>query len=146
MSEDYILQANANKILEYMTLLPNKKFTVKDLESRLSLDNESVRAARDYLLKNGYIKEIMSVKFGASIGLGKSDEKSGIFYQVTLRGENYYEQLSRERYQREELERRVSEYDDEQARIKKSNKRWIIGCVVGFVVVMTIAIVVALAL
>ena len=72
--------------------------------------------------------------------------KSVIMYQITGEGMDRYILLRDGAPGAKRARERQADYEYEEAKRKKSNKRWLIGCSVGFVLTVAIAIIVAISL
>ncbi|MBD3189102.1 MAG: hypothetical protein GF308_00580 [Candidatus Heimdallarchaeota archaeon] len=142
MIEDPVFLAQVNKAIKYLAMRGvNNPVTVRNLESRLGLPNETTRRIRDHLLRYGFIQE----RFTTNLTILNPNGKSEITYRITQRGMNRYHELLREEIRERERQRQVAEYRAEEERTKKSNRRWIIGCTIAIIVMMTVAILVGIS-
>ncbi|MFW9922244.1 MAG: hypothetical protein ACFFDW_03035 [Candidatus Thorarchaeota archaeon] len=125
--------------MKHMYLLPSSKFQIKELERVLGINNSNVVQAIDYLRKQGYIKEFFTTN------LLDPDGKSEITYQITELGKEKFKQASDYEIK---VNAQIDSYTDSQDDIektKKSNRRWLIGCAIAFIILMTIMIAVILS-
>ncbi len=72
--------------------------------------------------------------------------KSVIMYDITGNGMDRYILLRESSPKVQRAREYQQDYEYEEAQRKKSNKRWFIGCIVGTVLALTIAIIVAISL
>ncbi len=134
---------NAYKLFQILKVLYNKsneKLTYNEIDIAVALvypiNTSELKMMLENLRNNNYIKMYMETN------LLDLDSKTEYKYQITPTGISKYFEIST---QMESRAYHQSEYEEEEETRKKSNRRWLIGCAIAFVVLITIMIVVILS-
>ncbi len=141
---DELLAQKSVQILKALYYHSNKELTLEEIREEMAkeltyviITNAEFKVITDNLRSNGHITETFTVANVLDL-----DSKAETKYKITSTGIRRYTQLSSQMESRAfaqiDFER---EYDSK----KKSNRRWLIGCAIGFVVLITVMIVVILA-